>query len=341
MDEHGNLDPSTDPHLTEDLKKQMYHLMVLIRRMDEKLFALQRQGKIGTYAPVKGQEAAQVGTAMLLQKNDWVVPSFREMGVGLVKGMDRAHMVNAWNGDTRAFSGSRELRMLPTSIPVGSQMLHACGIAWAAKLRGEKDVAATYFGDGATSEGDFHEAMNFAGVFKLPVIFVCQNNQWAISTPRLKQTAAETLAQKAIAYGMPSMQVDGNDVLAVYSAMKEAVERARNGEGATFLELLTYRLADHTTSDDASKYRNPDEVTQWESRDPILRLKKFFEKNNMWTEEYGNWVNSEVEKEVADAVERGLAFDKPGPNEVFDHIYAELPADIKKQEEECIRRGAK
>ena len=331
LDEEGTIDESLRPDLTEDRIKEIYHLMVLARMFDEKLFKLQRMGKIGTYAPIKGQEAAQIGTAFAISKDDWTVPTFREFGVYLARGADRVKLVQVWNGDTRAFHG--DAKDLPVAIPVGSQALHGVGIAWASKMRGENKVALTYFGDGATSEGDVLEAFNFAGAFGIPVIFVCQDNQWAISTPRKVQTAAETIAQKAIAFGFKGLQVDGNDVLAVYAATKEAVERARKGE-PTLLELMTYRMSDHTTSDDASKYRTEADVHAWDSKDPVLRLEKFFRKQGWWTDDYGAWVRSECEKEINDAVEKGLAIPPPPPEDMFSHIFAEMIPDHKRQLEE-------
>ncbi len=331
LNEEGEADKELMPEISEDQMKVMYHYMVLARRFDEKLFKLQRQGKIGTYAQLKGQEAAQIGSAMALNKEDWFVPSFREMGVYLVRGADRAKIVQAWMGDTRAFEGDAQSRNLPVSIPIASQIPHAVGIAWASKLKKENSATIVYFGDGATSEGDFHEGMNFAGVLNLPVVFFCQNNQWAISTPRRKQTASQTIAQKAIAYGFRGVQVDGNDVLAVYKAAKEALERARKGEGPTLIEAVTYRLGDHTTSDDASKYRSKEEVEEWEKKDPIERLKKHFQKIGTWSDDYEKWVEEEVEKEIADAVEKAFAIPPPQPENLFKNVFAEPPPDFQKE----------
>ena len=335
MDTEGNIDQSLMPSLPEPKIKELYHLMVLVRTMDEKLFKLQRSGKIGTYAQVRGEEASEVASAFALEPNDWFVPSFRETGVYVTRGVDRSKIVQAWRGDARAFKGKS--RNLPVAIPVGSQTLHAAGIAWASKLRKESDATIVYFGDGATSEGDFHEALNFAGVFNVPCVFFCQNNQWAISTPEKAQTAAGTIAQKAIAHGIFGVQVDGNDALAVYKVTKEALDRARNGEGPTLIESITYRLGDHTTSDDASKYRTIEELNLWAARDPIERLKKYFQKIGTWSDDYGKWVVSECEKEVEDAVTKAFAIEKPGPEELFDDVYAVMPKDLKEQKEELLR----
>jgi pyruvate dehydrogenase E1 component alpha subunit len=328
LSEDGSVDSSLMPQLSEDQIKEMYHLMKLTRTFDEKFFLLQRSGKIGTYAQVKGQEACQIGSGMAIQKTDWIAPSFREMGVYITRGVDRVKLVQSWRGDVRAFEADpKTARDLPVAIPIASQCLHACGIAWASKIRNEKDVTVTYFGDGATSEGDFHEALNFAAEFKLPVIFFCQNNQWAISTPRTHQTASATIAQKSIGYGMPGFQVDGNDVLGVYKVVSEAVARARNGEGPTLIEALTFRMGDHTTSDDSSKYRSPELTKEWEAKDPLLRLENYFKKIGTWHDDYGKWVADECEKEVNTAIEAGLAIPQPGPENLFAHIFADMPQD--------------
>lgn len=336
LNEEGEMDQSVNPNLSEDMIKKMYHLMLLARTFDEKLFKLQRSGKIGTYAEVKGEEACQIGSAMATAKTDWFVPAFRELAFSLARGADRAKIVQAWNGDTRSVMTYKECRDLPISIPIASQLLHATGIAWASKIKKENDATITFFGDGATSEGDFHEALNFAGVFKLPIVYICQNNGWAISTPRSGQTAAETIAQKAIAYGIHGIQVDGNDVFAVYQATKEAMDRAKKGEGATLIECITYRLGDHTTSDDSLKYRTEEEIKEMWKKEPITRLKLFLQKNNMWDEEYGTWVQEECNKEIDEAVEKGLAFEPPKPEELFTYVFDKMPPDLVKQKNELL-----
>lgn len=330
--EDGTPDQELMPDVSEDTIKEMYHLMVLARTFDEKLFTLQRSGRIGTYAQVKGQEAAQVGSAMALDKDDWMMPSFREMTVSLVRGADRAKLVQAWNGDVRAFEGDPETtRDMPVEIPIASQTTIAAGMAWAEKIKGSHRATIVYFGDGSTSEGDFHEALNFAGVFQAPIVFFCQNNQWAISTPRAKQTHAGTIAQKAIAYGIEGVQIDGNDAVGVYRRVKMALDKARRGEGPTLIEAVTYRRGDHTTSDDASKYRSDEQSHSWDDKDPILRLQRYFQKIGTWTEEYGTWVKDECTKEVDEAVEKGLAFGPPPPEDLFAHVFAEMPSSYHEQ----------
>jgi pyruvate dehydrogenase E1 component alpha subunit len=328
MDENGDVDSSLMPDLDESKLKE---LMVLARVYDEKMFKLQRSGKIGTYAQLKGEEASEIGSAYALEKNDWVCPSFRETGVFLVRKMDLVKLTQSWKGDTRALKGVTGSRDLPVCIPIGTQTLYADGIAWAMKLKGEKSVVITYFGDGGTSEGDTLEAMNFAGVYNLPIIFMCQNNQWAISTPRNIQTASQTIAQKAVAFGIRGVQVDGNDVIAVYKVVKEALERARSGQGPTLIESVTYRLGDHTTSDDASRYRPVEELNYWLARDPIERLKKYFQKIGTWNDDYGKWVYDTVSKEIDDAVEKAMQISKPEPDELFDNVWSKLPKELEEQ----------
>ncbi len=231
------------------------------------------------------------------------------------------------------------INIIPTSIPVASQMLHAVGLAWGIKYRNKDDVAMVFFGDGATSQGDFHEALNFAGVFKVPAIFVCQNNQWAISLPRSKQTAAKTLAQKALAYGVPGIQVDGNDVLAMYAASAEAVARARAGEGATLIEAVTYRMSLHTTADDPRRYRSEDEVALWERRDPIRRFQVYLKRKGLLDDAGVEALEQEVTTEIQAAVARAEAkmAEPVDALKMFEDVYAELPPNLLEQREELRR----
>src|SRR5918995_95898 len=277
LDENVMGNEELRPPLAHDDIKKLYEWMVLARVFDEKAFKLQREGRLGTYASILGQEAAQVGSAFALQGGDWMFPSFREPGASFVRGLPMRMILQYWGGDERGSSIPEGLNDFPITIPVGTQIPIAVGAAWAAKLNGKQSVVMVYLGDGATSKGDFHEGLNFAGVFAVPVVFVCQNNQWAISVPLKRQTAAKTLAQKAIAYGFPGVQVDGNDIFAVYRATSEALMRAREGGGPTFIECLTYRLGDHTTADDASRYRSREQVERWKRKDPVERLRKYME----------------------------------------------------------------
>src|SRR5919204_2223990 len=254
LDSDGNLDSSLEPEIPPAELKRLYRAMLLGRRLDERMLRLQRQGRIGTFAPIKGQEACQLGSICTLRPTDWMVPSFRETAAMLWRGWSIEKMLMFFAGYLEGGQPASDQHDLPITIPVGTQLPHAVGLAYAAQYRGDDVVVMAYFGDGATSEGDFHEALNFAGVWHVPVVFICQNNQWAISVPLKKQTNSKTIAQKALAYGLPGIQVDGNDVLAVYAASREAVDRARAGEGPTLIACVTYRLGVHTTADDPTKY---------------------------------------------------------------------------------------
>jgi pyruvate dehydrogenase E1 component alpha subunit len=246
-----------------------------------------------------------------------------------------------WAGDERGSSIPEGLNDFPISIPVGTQIPIAVGAAWAAKLKADQIAVMCYMGDGATSKGDFHEALNFAGVFTVPEVFVCQNNQWAISVPLKRQTAAETLAQKAIAYGFSGIQVDGNDIFAVYQAADEALARARNGKGPSFIECVTYRLGDHTTADDANRYRSREEVEQWKRKDPIERLKIYMEKEALWNKPYEQAVYSEAKDKVEKAVHEQENFPPPDPLDIFRFTFHELTAELKGQMESFLNANGR
>jgi len=331
LDENGNADESLMPSLTDDEIRKMYEVMVLARTFDQRALDLQREGRIGTYAPIRGQEASQVGSALALEKTDWIFPSFRENGVYLAVGHPLHMILQYWGGDERGLAIARDLNIFPVSIPVASHIPHAVGAAMAAKYRGDRIAAVAYFGDGGTSEGDFHEGLNFAGVFRLPVIFICQNNQWAISLPREKQTAARTIAQKAYAYGFEGIQVDGNDFFAVYKATKDALRKAKQGDGPTLIECFTYRMADHTTADDASRYRTKEEVAAWGKKDPILRLKLFMEKKGFWTEQYQKEVETKAKAAVDEAEKKADAIAPPDPRDMFTNTYEKLSQRQQKE----------
>ena len=334
LNETGRCDEKNKPVLTNKQIKEMYEWMVITRAFDNKALKMQRQGRIGTYAPMMGQEACQIGSAMAMQPDDWVFPAFRENGVYMMKGMPADKLFMYWAGDERGMQIPKGVNMMPISITVGAHMVHAVGAGMAFNIQKKKGSAViTYFGDGATSEGDFHEAMNFAGVSKAPVVFICQNNQWAISIPVEEQTAAKTLAQKAIAYGFEGLKVDGNDVFAVYKATKEALAKARRGGGPTLIECLTYRVADHTTSDDALKYRKQSEVNKWKKKDPIIRLKKYMIKKKMFTDRYEKEVRRKAEKIIDDAVVKAESIKPIKPEEIFNYTYEKLTPDLKEQQE--------
>jgi len=331
LNEKGEADESLLPDLSDDDLKEVYRLLVLGRTFDHRALNLQREGRIGTYASIRGQEASQMGSAFAAEKEDWIFPSFRETGVYIAKGYPLDLIIRYWGGDERGLKGQDNVNLFPVCVPVGTHIPHASGAAWAAKYKGDKAAVLVYFGDGATSEGDFHEGMNFAGAFKLPVIFVCQNNQWAISVPREKQTAAQTLAQKAVAYGFEGIQVDGNDFFAVYKATRDAIAKARKGGGPTFIECFTYRMSDHTTADDASRYRSKEEVAAWEGRDPILRLERYMEKKGLWSEEYRKETEEKATAVVDEAVKKAESAEPADPSDMVTYTYESLTPRQEKQ----------
>jgi pyruvate dehydrogenase E1 component alpha subunit len=334
LDADGNLDVALEPALTPEELRRLHRAMVLGRRLDERMVRLQRQGRIGTFAPIKGQEAAQMGSVFTLRPSDWMVPSFRETAAMIWRGWSIEKLLLFFSGRLEGGQPEPEQRDLPVAIPVGTQMSHAVGLAYAAQYRGDDSVVMAYCGDGATSEGDFHEALNFAGVWQVPVVFVVQNNQWAISVPVKKQTNSATIAQKALAYGLPGIQVDGNDVLAVYAASREAMERARAGDGPTLIEAVTYRLGVHTTADDPTKYRSEEEVKAWERKDPLTRFAAYLEKRNIAIA----GVDADVDAEIAAAVAKFEAMGPPDPLGMFDHAFAEPPASLEAQRAEVAER---
>ncbi|WP_397538358.1 pyruvate dehydrogenase (acetyl-transferring) E1 component subunit alpha [Rummeliibacillus pycnus] len=281
---------------------EMYRLMKRARLLDEKLLRLQRQGRICTYPPFSGQEAAQIGSGMALNEKDWICPSYRDLAACLVRGMSIESILMYVKGYASGWKMPENTRILPIQVIIAAQLLHAAGIAHAAKIKGEDSVTVSYFGDGATSQGDFHEALNFASVFKSPVIFFCQNNQYAISIPVYQQMASATIAQKAIAYDIPGIQVDGNDVIAVYQVMKEAIKRAREGRGPTLIEAVTYRQGPHTTSDEPKKYRTEEETKKWLAKDPLLRLQKYLKKKLLLSDELENQILQQTKKEIENAI---------------------------------------
>ena len=332
----GRLDESLRPDLSDETIQKLYREMVILRVMDQRALGLQRMGRMGTYPPVSGQEAAQAGSSYALGKDDWVFPSFRETGVLYLRGVPMKNIFLYWMGSEEGQNVPPGVKVFPVAVPVGTHPLHAVGAGEAAKLQGEKICTIAYFGDGATSEGDFHEAMNFAGVFQAPTIFFCQNNQYAISVPRKRQTASKTIAQKAIAYGFPGIQVDGNDLLAVYAATKEARERAVSGLGPTFIEAVTYRFGPHTTADDPTKYREDAEVEEWKKLDPLLRLRKYLQGKGLWDEETENKFKAEGESIVSQAAQDAESAPPPRPEDMFRTIFAELTPTLKEQMDDYL-----
>jgi pyruvate dehydrogenase E1 component alpha subunit len=336
LNEKNEVDKELEPDIPEDFLLKLHRTMLLTRRFDERLLSLQRQGRVGTFPPVTGQEAAHLGAVAALQPTDWMVPAFRETAAEIWRGRSLESFIIYNNGFNEGIDIPEDHYDLPISVPVGSQILHAVGLGWAAKYRQKEDVAMAFFGDGATSEGDFHEGLNFAAVFQAPAIFVCQNNHWAISIPLSKQTRSKTLAQKALAYGMPGIQVDGNDILAVFAAAQEAVDRARSGGGPTFIECVTYRLMMHTTADDPKRYRTDKEVEQWKKRDPLPRFQNYLVGKGLLTEDKIVQTEADIKQEIQEAVDRAEAQMKTlgDPVDMFEHAYAELPAYLRAQKEE-------
>src|SRR6266436_1695650 len=317
-----------------DILISLYRGMVLTRAFDLKAVSLQRTGRLGTYAVSLGQEAVSVGIASAMREEDVVLPSYRDNGTLLWRGTKMEEILLFWGGDERGNLSSGPADDFPYCIPVASQAPHAAGVAYAFKLRKEPRVAVCLFGDGATSKGDVFEAMNFAGVQKLPVVFVVTNNQWAISVPLRLQTASETLAQKAIAAGFIGEQVDGNDIVAMHAAAGEAIEAARNGRGPRFIEAVTYRLGDHTTADDAARYRPTEEVQARWKEEPIARLRSFLAGQNAWSKTDEEQLSAECQQHIDAAVERYLAVKPRAPETMFDHLYAELPRAYAAQRRE-------
>src|SRR3989344_8095952 len=307
--------------------QEFYEKMLLIRQFDQKALSLQRQGRIGTYAQYVGEEASQVGSALAVEAEDWVFPSYRQTGSLIAMGVPMLNLLRYWGGDERGNIPPKGRNIFPISIPVGSQIALAMGAGIALKIQKKKSAVLAYFGDGATSRGDFHDGLNFAGVFNAPVVFFCENNQWAISTAPGSQTHAETFCQKAIAYGIQGIRVDGNDVLGVYKATADALARAKQGKGPTLIEAVTYRMSDHTTSDDAFRYRSKEEVEHWKKRDPIERLERF----QMSLVQQRTAILKKNKELVEEAV-RQYENDKSCPvDDMFQYMYKEMPEELRKQ----------
>jgi pyruvate dehydrogenase E1 component alpha subunit len=341
-DDEGRIDDDLAPELDDDTLAKMHRTMLLARRLDERMLVLQRQGRIGTFGPVKGQEAAQIGCVAAMRSDDWLVPSYRETAFALWRGTPASGLLlyNAgFNEGGRIPDGQNDL---PISIPVGTQMLHAVGIGYALKRERADAAVVTCFGDGATSQGDFHEAMNFAAVFGAPVVFFCQNNQYAISVPRVRQTHSRTIVQKALGYGMCGLQVDGNDVVAVHAAATEALERARTEHEPTLIEAVTYRLGVHTTADDPTKYREDAEVEAWRARDPLPRAQELLRERGRLDDAGLERLEGEIKAEIDDAWKEARAeIERLGerPAHLFEHVYAERPWTLERQRRDFLGEG--
>ena len=312
---------------------KMYRTMVLARTFDVKAVNLQRIGKLGTYPPAIGHEAVQVACGAALQDEDCIAPVYREIGTQLWRGVRMTDILLYWGGDERGNDFAVPRHDFPWCVPIATQTLHAAGAALAYKIRGERRVAMAFIGDGGTSEGSFYEAINVAGVQKLPVVFMVVNNQWAISVPLELQTATQTLAQKAVAAGIPGVQIDGNDVLACRHVIGEAVELARDGGGPTVIEAVTYRLSDHTTADDATRYRQAEEVKEAWTREPVKRTRALLERLQLWDEAKEVALKAECAAQVEAAVQEFFNSPKPSVDAMFDHLYANMPRNLREQKE--------
>ncbi|MFI4954681.1 MAG: pyruvate dehydrogenase (acetyl-transferring) E1 component subunit alpha [Gammaproteobacteria bacterium] len=309
---------------------QLYKTMVFTRIFNAKAIALQRTGRLGTFPSVECEEAIGVGLGSAMETHDVFCPYYREYGAQLLRGVTPEEIFLYWGGDERG-NDFKNCNDFAFCIPIGSQILHAAGVAFAMQLRKQPYCAIAAIGDGGTSEGDFYEAINVAGVWKLPLVVVVNNNQWAISVPLHKQTAAQTLAQKAIAAGFEGLQVDGDDVIAVENAVRYALAKGRRGEGPTLIEAITYRIGDHTTADDAKRYRDAAEVEQHRHEDPILRLKTYLIAQKLWDEQQEQQLRTEYQQQVAAAADRYLAIEPQPVNSMFDYLYAELPHALEEQ----------
>lgn len=309
----------------------LYRAMLLTRMFDEKAVSLQRTGRLGTYASSLGQEAVGVGVAAAMRKDDVLLPSFREQSAMLWRGVSMTELLLYWGGDERGSDFTAARHDFPICIPVGTHLPHATGVGFALKQGKNDAVAVAIAGDGATSKGDFYEALNVAGVWRLPVIFVINNNQWAISVPRSRQTASETLAQKAVAAGIEGVQVDGNDVVAVQQVVAQAIQRARKYNAPTLIEAVTYRLTDHTTADDASRYRSDEEVSKYWHYEPLRRLRDYLEKCSAWNRSDEDSLHKEIATQVDDAVKAYLDMPSQSITSIFDHLYGELPSVLREQ----------
>lgn len=337
LDDEGCVDDSLPESLDEDRLIDLYYSMMLTRLFDQKAIALQRTGKLGTYASSYGQEAIGAALGMLMKNEDILLPSYREHAAQLQRGVAMEEIFLYWGGDERGSNFSAVKEDFPVAIPIASQCCHAVGVAYAFKYRKQPRVAVSVCGDGATSKGDFYESLNISGVFSLPVIFLVNNNQWAISVPRTAQSAATTIAHKGFAAGIESLRVDGNDVIALYSVLEKALEESRKGAGPRLIEAVTYRLCDHTTADDASRYRQTKEVEAAEKLEPVSRLRKYLDARKLWDDAADRQLVESCEARVSEATERYLGIENQSPTSLFDHLYEILPHSLKWQRDQLTR----
>jgi len=332
MDDEGRIiHPEWMPALADEQAVEALRRMLYVRTADAMAVSYQRQGRMYTYPPNYGQEAISVAVGMVMRDEDWLAPAYRELGAWLAKGARMKDIFLYFGGHEQGCRLPEAKNMLPWSVPIASQLLHAAGIGYALKYQGKPGAAFTFFGEGGTSQGDFHEALNFASVWQVPVVFVCQNNGWAISCPRSEQTRSRTIAQKAIAYDMPGVQVDGNDPLAVYRATREALARAYSGGGPTLIEAVTYRMLMHTTSDDPTRYRPDAQTEAWRAKDPLVRFEGYLRGRHVWDDEQQAALQSEVRALVDAAVQEFETAEAEAPDALFEHVYGTRHALIDEQ----------
>lgn len=334
LNAQGELTQALPDFATPEALLALHRQMHLLRALDARAVTMQRTGKMGTYPSALGQEAVSTGIGAALQETDVFVPYYRDQGVTITRGVTPAEILTYWSGDERASNFSASKEDFPVCIPIATQLLHAAGIAYALSLKGEKRAVLSGCGEGGTSEGDFYEALNFAGTLKLPIVYVVNNNQWAISVPRKHQTGAETIAQKSIAAGFEGKQVDGNDIIAVRHVVGEALEKARNGGGPTLIEAITYRLCDHTTADDASRYVDKKDLDEAWKAEPIKRLHIYLENQGLWDKEKEAEVEAACAKEMSEAAQACLDIPPPKPADMIDYLYATLPKAYQEQRDE-------
>ncbi len=341
----GTLDPAHDPHLGDDEVKFLYRHLVETRQLDERFVALQRQGRIGFHVGSLGEEAAILGSAYAMRKNDWLFPCYREFGAALMRGFSLQKLCDNMFGNANDTVKGRQMpchyvcravNWASISSPVGTQITHAVGVAWGAKIRREQVASLVYFGDGATSSSDFHSGVNFAGVFRLPVVFLCRNNGWAISVPVERQTATHTFAEKAVAYGIPGVRVDGNDIFAVVAVTRRAVERGLRGEGPTLIEAITYRMGGHSTSDDPNRYRENQAVEAWAARDPLERVRRYLQKRGAWSDADEKNLKADIDARFRAAVAIAEKTPPPALESMFEDVYAKVPWHLAEQRNEVV-----
>ena len=339
----GTLDPANDPKLTDAQITALYRAMVRVRQLDDRLVALQRQGRIGFHIGSLGEEAAILGSAFAMRETDWIFPCYREFGAALWRGMPLQRYIDNMFGNANDPVKGRQMpdhytfkagRFGSISSPIGTQITQATGFAWGAKTKKEDLVALVYFGDGATSSNDFHNGMNFAGVFKAPVVFFCRNNGWAISVPTERQTGSATFAEKGIAYGVHGVRVDGNDIFAVIKATRDAVARAARGDGPTIIEALTYRMSGHSTSDDPKAYRPDATLEPWRQQDPLARLRRYMDQRLGWTEDKQRALEAEIDAEIKATIAVAEKTELPSLDSMFEDVFATLPWHLEEQRQE-------